>query len=72
MEVKQMQNYFIPGRYDISTEVNGKVYNGYYTESKGMITVHYNCHSETTQKSSNNDVIAEIILGELVRKYGNN
>lgn len=66
-----MQNYFIPGRYDISTELNGVVYSGYYTESKNIITVHYNCHSEPTQKASNNDVLARIILGQLVRKYGN-
>lgn len=66
-----MANYFIPGRYDVSTELNGKVYFGYYTENKGMITVYYNCHSESAQKSANNDVLASIILGQLVRKYGN-
>lgn len=66
-----MATYFIPGRNDISTELNGKVYSGYYTESKSMITVHYNCHSESAQRSANNDVLASIILGQLVRKYGN-
>lgn len=66
-----MQNYFIPSRYDISTKLNGVVYSGYYTESKNMITVYYNCHSEPAQKASNNDVLARIILGQLVRKYGN-
>lgn len=66
-----MANYYIPGHYDIFMKLDGKVYSGYYTESKGMITVHYNCYSESTQKSSNNDVLASIILSELVRKYSN-
>lgn len=66
-----MQSYFIPGRYDIETEINGQLYSGYYTLGKDTITVHYSYHSESTQKSSNNDVLATIILGELVRKFGN-
>ena len=70
MEVK-MQSYIIPGRYEIETEINGKLYSGYYTENKSTITVYYNCYSDTTQKSANNDVLARIILSQLVRKYGN-
>ena len=67
-----MQNYFIPGRYNISTEINGKVYNGYYTENNGMITVYYEDFSEPAQKSfCNNDVLAKMILGELIRKSEN-
>ena len=51
-----MKKYFIPNRYDISTEINGKVYNGYYTEEKGMITVNYEDFSKSTQQSlSKND-----------------
>lgn len=66
---ENMQNYFIPVRREISTELNDKVYSGYYTVEKNMITVYYKCHSETTQDSYNNDVLAKIILGQLVRKY---
>lgn len=67
-----MSNIYIIGRYNISTEINGKVYNGYYTEENGMITVNYKDYSEPAQKSfCNNDVLAKIILGELVRKSEN-
>ena len=46
--------------------------NGYYTEENGMITVNYKDYSEPAQKSfCNNDVLAKIILGELVRKSEN-
>jgi hypothetical protein len=67
-----MKKYFIPNRYDISTEINGKVYNGYYTEEKGMITVNYEDFSKSTQQSlSKNDVLAKMILRQLVRNHRN-
>ena len=66
-----MQNYLIPGRREISTELNGKIYSGYYIVEKRLITVYYKCHSETTQNSYNNDVLAKIILGQLVRNFEN-
>ena len=66
-----MQSYIIPGRHNIETEINGKLYSGYYTLERDTITVHYSYHSESTQKSSNNDVLANIILGQLVRRFGN-
>ena len=61
---------FIPGRFEISIERDGKTYSGYYTMSCDMITVNYDCHSTSTQKSYSNDILAKIILGELVKKYG--
>lgn len=65
-----MQN-FIPGRYDVSIEIDGKQYSGYYTETKSMITVYYNCHHKGTQKSFNGDIsMARTLLWELVREYG--
>ncbi len=63
-----MQNYNIPGWFEIETEINGKMYSGYYTLEKDSITVHYSWLYESTQKSSSNDVLAKIILGQLVRK----
>lgn len=61
----------IPGSHTVKTEINGKVYSGYYTLEKDQITVYYDLYSESTQKASNNTVLAKIILGRLVRKYGN-
>ena len=67
-----MKKYFIPNRYDISTEINGKVYNGYYTEEKGMITVNYEDFSKSTQQSlSKNEENTKMILRQLVRNHRN-
>lgn len=67
-----MAHNFIPGCFDISTEIDGNVFNGYYTEEKNMITVYYKDFSESAQKSiSNNDILAKVILGQLVRNHKN-
>ena len=60
-----MQSYFIPN-HNISIELNGKLYNGYYIMDKRAITVHYNCHSKATQKSNNNDILARITVSERI------
>lgn len=67
-----MKESFIPGRFEISVKVDGRIYSGYYTEDKRNIVVYFNCHFRSVHKIGNgiNDFFAKTILMEMVKEYG--
>lgn len=67
-----MKESFIPGRFEISVKVDGRIYSGYYTEDKRYIMVYFNFHSDVVRKigSGINEFLAMDTLRKLVEKYG--
>lgn len=57
-----------PIRYDVETEVDGEVHRGSYEVSGGMLTVKSMWGSKSTQPGARPDVLARILLAELVRE----
>jgi len=59
-------------RYEVSIQRDGRTISGHYTLQDGMIKVTGPTgHSKTTQESgTSNDVLAKVILAEIVQQHG--
>lgn len=57
-----------PVRHNIECEVDGQVHRGTYEVTGGVLTVHGAGGSKSAQPGARPDVMARIILGELVRE----
>lgn len=54
-------------RYDVQCEVDGQEHHGTYCVEEGMVTVSSATGSKTARAGVRPDVLAKVILAELVR-----
>jgi hypothetical protein len=57
-----------PTSYSVECEVEGKVHHGTYQVARGVLTVHGPWGSKSTSPGARPDVLAKIILREIVQE----